>query len=111
MENYFYFGEETVETTGEAAMFPLSSFLGMTPSGSDSVKLFFKSRNGALTDDNIEFTFTGTTKNFMSIMVKFLQRNQKNPFIVICDREGTSNEDLPRQLAGIVSRAIITTEA
>ena len=108
MERYFYFGEVTVETTGEACMFPLSSFLGMTPSGSDSVKMHFKSRNGALTDDDVDITFSGTTKNFMSEVVKLLQRNQKNPFLVMGDRMATT-KNAPTNIRSLISRITVTT--
>ena len=51
--NYLYFAEATVETTGEAAMYPASSFTGLDPTDSTTTQLSFKSRNGAATDDEI----------------------------------------------------------
>ena len=110
MERYFYFGGVTVETTGEACMFPLSSFLGMTPGGSDSIKMHFKSRNGELTDDNVEITFSGTTKNFMGEVVRLLQRNQKNPFLVMGDRMASTG-NAPTNIRSLISRITVTTAA
>ena len=109
MERYFYFGELAVETTGEACMYPLSSFLGMTPTGSDGVKMHFKSRNGELTDDDVDISFSGTTKNFMSEVVRLLQRNQKNPFIVM----GSSHayQSGPANISSLISRILVTTAA
>ena len=97
MERYFYFGEDDVSTTGEACMFPLSSFLGMTPSASAATDMHFKARNGTANDDAVRITHTGTTpKVFMTEMVKWMKANQKNPFIIVHDGEsGTSIGNLP----------------
>ena len=51
MKRYLYFGESTVETTGEACMFAVDTFLGMTPGSASTTTMHFKSRNGAATDD------------------------------------------------------------
>ena len=92
MKRYLYFGEtDGVETTGEAGMFPLDTFLGMTPFNAITTQMKFKSRNGELTDDSMRVQHTGyTTKAFMTEMVKFMQANQKNPFLVIADRTNVS---------------------
>jgi hypothetical protein len=49
MKRYLYFGEATVETTGEACMFAVDTFLGMTPGSSSTTTMHFNSRNGAAT--------------------------------------------------------------
>tara|TARA_R110001606_G_C15276265_1_gene640043 strand:- start:421 stop:741 length:321 start_codon:yes stop_codon:yes gene_type:complete len=104
MERYFYFGEATVATTGENAMYPLSSFLGMTPAGAATTTMHFKSRNGALTDDGVVVTHTGhTPKAFMTEVVDYLQRNQKNPFLII--KDGVSGAEVTSK---IVSVAVTT---
>jgi hypothetical protein len=104
MERYFYFGEATVETTGENAMYPLSSFLGMTPAGAATTTMHFKSRNGALTDDGVVVTHTGhIPKVFMAEVVEYLQRNQKNPFLII--KDGVSGAEVTSK---IVSVAVTT---
>ena len=97
MERYFYFGEDDVSTTGEACMFALSTFLGMTPAGTASTTMHFNSRNGAATDDVVAVTHTGTTpKVFMTEMVKWMQANQRNPFLIVHDGEsGSSIGNLP----------------
>ena len=91
MKRYLYFGESTVETTGEACMFAVDTLLGMTPGGAAITQMHFKSRNGAATDDIVSVTHTGTTtKAFMTEIVKFMQNNQKNPFLIIADKTNVS---------------------
>ena len=106
MERYFYFGEATVETTGENAMYPLSAFLGMTPAGATSTTMHFKSRNGALTDDGVVVTHTGyVPKVFMAEVIEYLQRNQRNPFLII--KDGVSGAEVTSKIASVA----VTTEA
>ena len=97
MERYFYFGENDVSTTGEACMFGLSTFLGMTPASSSTTTMHFNSRNGAATDDDVVVTHTGTTpKVFMTEVVKWMKADQRNPFIIVHDGEsGSSIGNLP----------------
>tara|TARA_R110000772_G_scaffold266667_1_gene389391 strand:- start:432 stop:752 length:321 start_codon:yes stop_codon:yes gene_type:complete len=91
MKRYLYFGEATVETTGESGMWPLDTFLGMTPAGASSTTMHFTSRKGAAVDDVLTITHTGnTTKAFMTEIVKYLQGDQKNPFLLVADRTNTS---------------------
>jgi len=86
MEKYFYFGEATVETTGESALFPLSSLLGMTPSGANGTKLHFKARNGSDNDDTVEIEHSGkTVKQFANEIAGILQRNTRSPFLIVSD--------------------------
>ena len=107
-ERYFYFGENDIATTGEACMFPLSSFLGMTPAASNRVTLHFKSRNGAATDDQVTATLLGDiatdSKTFMARMVGLLQ-SQKS-FNIIIDGE-TSTSAMP----GNINSVGVATEA
>jgi hypothetical protein len=106
MKRYLYFGEATVETTGESCMFPIDMFLGMTPASSASTTMHFKSRNGAATDDGIVVTHTGhTTKAFMTEIVKFMQNNQKNPFLKVADRT------TPKVITNMIASVAVTTEA
>ena len=97
MERYFYFGEDTVSTSGTSCMFALSSFLGMTPAGAASTTMHFISRNGGLTDDVVTVTHTGTIpKVFMTEVVKWMKADQRNPFIIVHDGEsGSSIGNLP----------------
>ena len=89
MKRYLYFSEATVETTGENAMYPLSAFRGMTPSGGAATDLHFESRNGAITDDKVNVAHTGKTfKEFAQLMAQALQRNHKNPILIIKDGPG-----------------------
>ena len=104
MKRYLYFGEATVETTGESCMFPIDMFLGMTPASASTTTMHFKSRNGAATDDGIVVTHTGhTTKAFMTEIVKFMQNNQKNPFLVIADKTN------PTAVTSMIASVVVTT--
>jgi len=51
--NYLYFAEGAVETTGEAAMFPASAFLGVDPISATTTRLSFKARNNTPVDDDV----------------------------------------------------------
>ena len=106
MKRYLYFGEAAVETTGESCMFPIDMFLGMTPGGAAITQMHFKSRNGAATDDIVSVTHTGyTTKAFMTEMVKYMQNNQKNPFLIVADRA------TPKVLTKMIASVAVATEA
>tara|TARA_R110000851_G_C12946608_1_gene552853 strand:+ start:236 stop:571 length:336 start_codon:yes stop_codon:yes gene_type:complete len=109
MERYFYFGEDTVSTTGSSCLFPLSSFLGMTPAGAAITMMHFKARNNTSADDLVRVTHTGTTtKVFMTEMVKWMKANKKNPFLIVHDGEsGSSIGNLPNNKK-ITSVAVTT---
>ena len=106
MKRYLYFGEATVATTGEACMFSVDRFLGMTPASAATTTIHFNSRNGAATDDGIVVTHTGhTTKAFMTEMVKFMQANQKNPFLVVADKTN------PTAVTNMIASVAVATVA
>ncbi len=89
-ERYFYFGEADIATTGEACMFPLSSFLGITPADANRASLHFNSRNGAATDDIVTITRNNGAgaagfKAFCEEMVGLLQTQKV--FTVVVDGE------------------------
>lgn len=98
MERYFYFGENDVDTTGEACMFPLSSFLGATPGGDDNITLHFKARNGNGADDVVTIDFataqgadaTITTKSVMAELALLMKGNNRNVFVNINDGESNT---------------------
>ena len=107
MKRYLYFGEATVETPGEACMFSVDSFLGMTPAGSTTTTtMHFKARCGELLDDVVTVTHTGyTTKEFMTEIVKFMQANQKNPFLIVADKTN------PAAVTNMIASVAVATEA
>ena len=106
MKRYLYFGEATVATTGEACMFSVDRFLGMTPASAATTTIHFNSRNGAATDDGIVVTHTGhTTKAFMTEIVKFMQANQKNPFLVVADKTN------PTAVTNMIASVAVATVA
>ena len=51
--NYLYFAEGTVATTGEAALFPASAYLGFDPISATTTRLSFKARNNTAVDDDV----------------------------------------------------------
>tara|TARA_R110002012_G_scaffold285704_1_gene476918 strand:- start:124 stop:450 length:327 start_codon:yes stop_codon:yes gene_type:complete len=92
MEQYFYFGEATVETTGEAACIPLSNIIGIRPDSASSIKIYHKATDGTGDADNITLTHTGTsTKVAMNELVKVLTTKTNKPVVVVVDRLGTAN--------------------
>ena len=106
MKRYLYFGEPTVETTGEACMFAVDAFLGMTPASASSTTMHFKARCGQPLDDVVTVTHTGhTTKAFMTEIVKFMQANQKNPFLIIADKTN------PTAVTNMIASVGVATEA
>ena len=111
MERYFYFGENDVSTTGEACMFALSTFLGMTPASSSTTTMHFQARNGTAADDVVTVTHTGTTpKVFMTEMVKWMQANQRNPFLIVHDGEsGSTIGNLPN--GKVITSVAVATAA
>ena len=88
-ETYLYFAEATVETTGEAALYPASSFIAMTPNLGETAGLIkivciFKSRNGAATVDSVELACTsGKQKEAMASVIDAL--NAKPGFVNVAD--------------------------
>ncbi len=106
MKRYLYFGEATVETTGEAGMFSVDSFLGMTPASASGTDMKFESRNGTANNDSVRVTHTGyTPKEFMTEIVKFMQNNQKNPFLIVADK------DNPTAVTKMIASVNVVTEA
>jgi|21_taG_2_1085346.scaffolds.fasta_scaffold17341_5 hypothetical protein len=95
MERYFYFGEHTVETTGEAAMFALSDFLGMAHTTDDTMLLYFKARNGTAKSDTVIVDFgalhnalgdsSRQVKQTMEDVALLLKHNAKSPFVNFWD--------------------------
>ena len=96
MVRFFYFGESVVDSTGEACMFPLSSFLGIQASNTvDTSILYFKARNGTAFSDTVTILHTGFDhKQFADELVHFMQVNHRNPFLIMANgnpADGTAN--------------------
>ena len=51
--NYLYFAEGVVDSTGEGAMYPASSFLGLDAVSATTTRLSFKARGCTLVDDDV----------------------------------------------------------
>ena len=51
--NYLYFAEGAVDSTGEGAMYPASSFLGLDAISATTTRISFKARGCTLVDDDV----------------------------------------------------------
>ena len=112
MERYFYFGEATVETTGEACLFPLSSFLGATPATSGRTTLHFKARNGSANDDTVLCYHTGTsTKDFAIYLGGLLRKNQRDTFVFVRGADTDVNLGFNAIKPIVIDQVTVTTAA
>ena len=92
MKQYFYFGEATVETTGENVCIPSSSIISIRPDGASSIKIYYKAIDGTGDADNVTLTHTGTsTKAALNELVKVFTTKTNKPIVVVADRLGTDN--------------------
>tara|TARA_R100001079_G_scaffold1016_1_gene685 strand:+ start:83 stop:421 length:339 start_codon:yes stop_codon:yes gene_type:complete len=86
--NYLYFAEGAVETTGEAAMYPASSFIGLDPISANTTRLSFKSRNNAgAGDDDVLLTHDGRHAQVAELIASVLEPSPGNrgKLIVVAD--------------------------
>ena len=111
--NYLYFAEGTVETTGEACMFPASSFIGLDPVSNTTTRISFKSRNGADTDDDVLITHTaGKHKEVAELIASVLEPSSvtRTKFIVVADEANGVYLDNGNG-AGLTGTVEVTTQA
>ena len=111
MVRFFYFGETVVDSTGEACMFTLSSFLGISGSATlDTSILHFKARNGTSNADTVTILHTGFDhKQFAGELVHFMQVNHRNPFLIMATGQlGTSSENF---ITSKIRSTTISTQA
>ena len=111
MVRFFYFGETVVDSTGEACMFPLSSFLGISGSATlDTSILYFKARNGTANADTVTILHTGFDhKQFAGELVHFMQVNHRNPFLIMAT--GTVNTPSENFITTKIRSTTISTNA
>ena len=86
--NYLYFAEGAVETTGEAAMYPASSFTGLDPISATTTRLSFKARNGTAVDDDVLLTHgSGYHHKLAEAIATLLEPSSitTDKFVVIAD--------------------------
>jgi len=86
--NYLYFAEGAVETTGEAAMFPASAFLGIDPISATTSRVSFKARNNTAVDDDVLVEHaSGKHVEFASLIASILDPSPvtRTKFIVVAD--------------------------
>ena len=111
--NYLYFAEGAVETTGEACMFPASSFIGLDPIGDTTTRISFKARNGTAVDDDILLAHaTGKHKEVAELIASVLAPSPvtRGKFIVVADEANSVYLDNGNG-AGLAGTVEVTTIA
>ena len=112
--NYLYFAEGAVETTGEAAMYPASSFIGLDPISNTTTRLSFKSRNnaGAGDDDVLLQHASGKHKEVAELIATLLVPSPvtRTKFIVVADEANSVYLDNGNE-AGLTGTVEVTTLA
>ena len=112
--NYLYFAEAAVETTGEAAMYPASSFIGLDPISATTTRLSFKSRNNAAAgDDDVLLTHgTRTHAEVAELIASVLEPSPgtRGKFIVVADQANGIYLDSGNG-AGLTGTVTVTTLA
>ena len=86
--NYLYFAEGAVETTGEAAMYPASSYLGLDAISATTTRISFKARICTLVDDDVLVEHaSGKHKEFAELIASLLAPSPatNDKFIVVAD--------------------------
>ena len=113
--NYLYFAEGNgSNASGEACMFPASSFIGLDPISNTTTRLSFKSRNnaGAADDDVLLTHTTGKHKEVAELVAAILAPSPvtRSKFIVVADQDNSVyfNGGFGAGLNGAVT---VTTEA
>ena len=111
--NYLYFAEGAVETTGEACMFPASSFIGLDPIGDTTTRISFKARNNTAVDDDILLAHTtGKHKEVAELVASILAPSPvtRSKFIVVADEANSVYLDNGNG-AGLAGTVEVTTIA
>ena len=112
--NYLYFAEGAVETTGEAAMYPASSFIGLDPISDTTTRLSFLSRNNAgAGDDDVLLTHaTGKHRQVAQLIAELLGPSPvtRTKFIVVADEANGVYLDNGNG-AGLTGTVAVTTLA
>jgi hypothetical protein len=89
--NYLYFAEGTVNSTGEAGMWPASSFLGLDPISSTTTRISFKSMiNSGINDDDVLLEHAnGKHEEVARLIARLCDPSSvvTSKFIVVADQE------------------------
>ena len=110
--NYLYFAEGAVETTGEAAMYPASSFTGLDPISATTTRLSFKARNGTAVDDDVLITHgTGHHYKVAELISSLMEPSNvtTDKFVVVADEVNGVYADLYK--AALTGTVTVTTVA
>ena len=111
--NCLYFAEGAVETTGEAAMYPASSFTGLDPISATTTRLSFKARNGTAVDDDVLLTHSSGYHHKVAEAIATLLEPSSittDKFVVVAD-EVNSVYSTHIYKAGITGVVEVTTIA
>jgi len=104
-ENFLYFAESDVATTGEALCPPSSAFLGLDPISAVTTRLSFKAQSGAAVDDDVLITHANISADpyIHRKIAQWISNGLSNPagkFIVMADDElNVYNESADRSVA------------
>ena len=92
-----FFGEgDGLDATGDGAVFPHESFLGMDPISTTTTRLSFKARNGTAVDDDVLVTHATTANGggYKKVVGAICAAANGYPhsggFIVVADSEVTA---------------------
>jgi|TARA_R100001594_G_scaffold117176_2_gene152380 hypothetical protein len=111
--NYLYFAEGAVETTGEACMYPASSFIGFDPISATTTRLSFKARNCTDVDDDVLIQHaSGKHKEVAELISSVLKPSPvtRTKFIVVADEANSVYLDNGNG-AGLTGTVEVTTIA
>ena len=114
--NYLYFTEADLNSTaqtGEGAMYPASSFIGLDPIGDTTTRISFKARNGTAVDDDVLLTHaSGKHKEVAELIASVLEPSPvtRGKFIVVADEANSIYLDNGNG-AGLTGTVEITTVA
>ena len=114
--NYLYFAESDLSSTastGEGAMYPASSFIGLDPISNTTTRLSFKARNNTAVDDDVLLQHaTGKHKEVAELIASILEPSPvtRGKFIVVADEANSVYLDNGNG-AGLTGTVEVTTVA
>ena len=114
--NYLYFTEADLSSTaqtGEGAMYPANSFLGLDPISNTTTRLSFKARNNTAVDDDVLLQHaTGKHKEVAELIASVLAPSPvtRTKFIVVADEANSVYLDNGNG-AGLTGTVEVTTIA
>ena len=93
---YLFFAEgDGLDAAGDAALYPISSYTGCTPTATTTATIHFKSKDSTLVDDTVLVTYATTAngggfKRFAEAFAKLLaqlENTQSKGMTVVADED------------------------